>query len=242
MSHTPPPLLWLFDIDGTLIDSGGAGGLAMNAALQDCFDVLPKPGVVSFAGRTDRAIVSDLLEAHQVSSSDENVGQVYRSYMQRLPEALEQCNGRVLPGVLNWLDHLRHRDMALGLVTGNMAAAARKKLEYYGLWDYFAFGGFGDDHVDRADVAMAAFAAAQQELGVNAHPAKTWVVGDTPHDVRCAKTCRFNSIAVGTGGYTEEQLRPDAPNLFLQSLHELEALVKITDNPEGVEPDAGTAG
>src|SRR5207244_1852351 len=106
----------------------------------------------------------------------------------RLPDSLNRHNGRVLPGIVALLQTLRSRqDAALGLLTGNVRAGARVKLGHYGLFEHFAFGGFGDLHFDRDDVAREALAETRTHVGAHVPPERIWVIGDTPLDVRCAR-------------------------------------------------------
>src|SRR5207248_2087626 len=105
-----------------------------------------------------------------------------------------------------------------GLLTGNTRAGAQRKLAHFGLWDYFPFGGFGDDHLDRDDVARMALAEAESHLGAAVDPASVWVIGDTPLDVRCAKAVGANAVAVATGWHALEELHATGADLVLEHL------------------------
>ena len=150
----------LFDIDGTLIDTAGAGGAGMRAAISEAFgepddgrDILAG---IPFAGRTDRAIVRDIFAAHGEPFTEGNFRTFLSHYVRRLPHTLAAKDGRVLPGVVALLDALAARgDVRLGLLTGNFRRGAELKLGHYGLAGYFHFdtGGFGDQHLERNDVA-----------------------------------------------------------------------------------------
>src|SRR5262249_49167099 len=143
-------------------------------------------GQVAYSGRTDRAIIRDLLRLHCLEESPACWEQLVAGYLRRLPDCLRRHSGKVLPGIQSILDGLaRREDVAVGLLTGNLRAGARLKLGHYGLFDYFAFGGFGDDHWERDDVAREALAAVQAHLDGKAHPRRIWVIGDTPLDVQC---------------------------------------------------------
>src|SRR5262245_37634468 len=149
----------LFDIDGTLLASGGAGKAALESAFTEIFGIALHVHV-PYSGRTDRAIARDLLSQHDVEPSHENWQRLVAGYLARLPDSLNNHQGRVLPGILALLQSLQQRtDIALGLLTGNIRAGARVKLGHYGLYEHFAFGGFGDQHFDRDDVAREALAA-----------------------------------------------------------------------------------
>lgn len=203
----------LFDIDGTLIRAGGAGKRAMESALCEEFGVDAVRAAVEYSGRTDRAIAADLLAAHGREPSPANVAGLVAAYLGRLPAALRDRPGEVLPGVRELLAALAGRaDVLVGLLTGNARAGARLKLGHYGLWGGFACGGFGDDVFDRDDVARAAVADAARHLGRAIDPAELWVIGDTPLDVSCARAVGATAVAVCTGWHTRAELadcRPD---------------------------------
>lgn len=190
----------LFDIDGTLVRTGGAGKVAMEAALCEEFGVTLAAEEIPYSGRTDVAIGSDLLAAHRVEPSAANLGRLLDGYLARLPAALAAVRGTICPGITDLLPPLKTRsDVLLGLLTGNVRAGAMRKLGHYGLWDFFAAGGFGDEHADRDDVARAAVRSVERHLGRAVNPADVWVIGDTPLDVRCARAIGATAVAVATG-------------------------------------------
>jgi phosphoglycolate phosphatase-like HAD superfamily hydrolase len=122
----------------------------------------------------------------------------------------------VLPGILALLETLQKReDIALGLLTGNIRAGARVKLGHYGLFEHFAFGGFGDHHFDRDDVAREALAAVHENVHPQMPTERIWVIGDTPLDVKCARAIGVKVAAVATGVHSVEQLRETAPDVTL---------------------------
>jgi phosphoglycolate phosphatase-like HAD superfamily hydrolase len=208
----------LFDIDGTLLASGGAGKAALETTLCEDFQRDLRVAV-PYAGRTDRAIARDLFLHHDLADTPENWHKLVAGYLRRLPAHLESKNGHVLPGIHALLAALQHRgDVALGLLTGNTRAGARTKLGHYQLFDHFAFGGFGDHHLDRDDVARDAWAAAREQCGNALTPERTWVIGDSPLDVRCARAIGARAVAVATGGHAIEQLLPHGADLTLNNL------------------------
>src|SRR5262249_4886058 len=149
----------LFDIDGTLISSGGAGKAALEMALADAFNLPHRIEKLSLSGRTDRAIIRDILRLYAIADTPENWRRLTEAYLSHLPGCLERLNGRILPGIVELLARLHTRDdVLLGLLTGNVRAGARTKLGHFGLYEFFPFGGFGDDHFDRDDVAREALA------------------------------------------------------------------------------------
>jgi phosphoglycolate phosphatase len=214
----PHMIACLFDIDGTLLASGGAGKAALELAFTEIFGVALRVQI-PYSGRTDRAIARDLLRAHDIDDSLENWQRLLAGYLERLPASLNRHHGRVLPGILGVLAALQKRsDVAIGLLTGNVRAGARVKLGHFGLYEHFAFGGFGDHHFDRDDVAREALAAVQAHVGVQAMPERIWVIGDTPLDVRCARAIGANVVAVATGIHSLEQLQAERPDLALSDL------------------------
>jgi phosphoglycolate phosphatase len=232
----------LFDIDGTLIESGGAGQLAFAEAFAMEFDVDELSGEISFAGRSDRAIALDLMRVHGVEGTQANWQRFSQCYVRRLPETLQARTGRVLPGVTSFLDALDAMpDVHIGLLTGNIPSGARAKLSHYGIYERFAFGGFGDRATDRNEIARQALTAATQYLqnvcdGASAELCGTMVIGDTVHDIRCARAIDAVAVAVPTGHTPAETLAAEAPDLLLEDLEEfprlLEQIQQVTRQAE----------
>lgn len=207
----------LFDIDGTLIASGGAGKAALEAALAEVFGIAPVITKLQLSGRTDRAIITDLFREHSIADTLENHERLRVAYLRRLPRYLPA--GRVLPGIADLLAHLAGRsDVAIGLLTGNVRAGAQAKLGFFGLHDYFPFGGFGDRHLDRDDVAREALAEVKHRFNGSIHPKDIWVVGDTPLDIRCARSIGARAVGVATGWHSLEILAEHEPDLLLADL------------------------
>jgi phosphoglycolate phosphatase len=211
--------VFLFDIDGTLVNTGGAGRIAMSAAFEAIYGVCDKVEGVQFSGRTDRVIARDLAIAHGFEDDDATWRRFRDAYLEHLPEALRLGAGRLLPGVENLLDELCEDKTAhLGLLTGNINEGARLKLSYYGVWDRFSFGGFGDEHFERNEVARTAFKQAERKLDKKIDPKKVWVIGDTPLDVACARAIGANAVAVATGFYNADALAECQPDLLVEDL------------------------
>lgn len=220
----------LFDIDGTLLQTGGAGQLAFARAFANDFDVLEISRDVPFAGRTDRAIALDLMKAHGVTPSDANWTLFTQRYLEYLPGALADAKGAVLPGVVQIIDELAARsDVALGLVTGNVRAGAGMKLEHYQIADRFTFGGFGDHTVNRNDVAAAAIEAAAQHVGDIRDLAGAMVIGDTIHDITCARSIDAFAVAVATGSSPRSELQEGQPDLLLDDLTAPDELMQAVE-------------
>jgi phosphoglycolate phosphatase-like HAD superfamily hydrolase len=230
-----PKHVVLFDIDGTLISSGGAGKAALEAALASEFGIERISDAVDLRGRTDRAIVAELLRCHALSACAETERRLREAYLRHLPEHLKQRGGCVLPGVAELLATLRQRaDVALGLLTGNIREGARIKLGHYGLFEHFAFGGFGDHHLDRDDVAREALAEVKARFNGIVAAERIWVIGDTPLDIRCARAIGARAVAVGTGWHARAELEEHAPDLLLLDLQDPHPLLRCWD------PDTST--
>jgi phosphoglycolate phosphatase len=203
----------LFDIDGTLIHTRGAGMAALREGMREAFGIAEPTDRVAVHGRTDRGITRDFFRHHGVDDIPAHWERFREAYLRVLPGTLAARPGTVLPGVLLLLETLAaRRDIALGLLTGNTREGARIKLAHYGLDRYFAFGGFGDDHLERDDVAREALGEVASRLNGNVNLERVWVIGDTPMDVRCGRAIGARVIAVATGNHSRDELagaRPD---------------------------------
>jgi phosphoglycolate phosphatase-like HAD superfamily hydrolase len=223
----------LFDIDGTLIKTGGAGKAALEGALTRVFGIAPATEELSYSGRTDRAIIRDLFALHGVPDTAANCQRLTTAYLERLPGCLQLGTGRVLPGIAELLEQLNGRaDVLIGLLTGNLRAGARAKLGHFGLFDYFVCGGYGDVHLDRDDVAREALAEVRQRLNGTLVLDRVWVIGDTPLDVRCARAVGARVAAVATGWHSTEELAAHQPDLLMADLSDAtELLDRIVARP-----------
>ncbi len=225
------------DIDGTLVLTGGAGQAAFARTFADDFGVPAIDREVTFAGRSDRAIAMDLFLAHGVEPSAENWERFRVGYLSRLEQSLITTRGEVLPGVMELLAALAARgDVALGLLTGNLREGARRKLIHYDLWHWFPFGGFGDEHLDRRDIAAAALAAAHAHLNGQSRSAtnsadvgQVLVIGDTLNDITCGRSIDARCVAVPTGHTTAEALRSAQPDVLVDSLRDIEPILALLD-------------
>lgn len=219
----------LFDIDGTLLHSGGAGQAGIERALELAFGVTAPTTGIPTAGRTDRAIGVDLIRFHGLEDSDSTHARLQETYLQLLPSELDNRQGVVYPGVRELLARLSQRDdVLLGLLTGNYREAAWQKLRHFGLAEHFAFGGFGDDHADRDEVArQALMAATEHHAPQEINRDKLWVIGDTPADVRCGRAIGARVIAVATGMYSVEELKPFNPDHLFADFSDVEAILSL---------------
>jgi len=215
--------LILFDIDGTLIATDGAGERAFGEVCRAEFGVLNGTLRLHFAGRTDPSIVRDFFTHHEIEPSPENFRRFFDRYVFVLEHMLGQLNGRVLPGVHAWLSALGAGTPMplLGLLTGNINLGARIKLSHFGLWDHFETGAFGDDHEDRNQLAHIAHARARLRLGEDLRGDEILVIGDTPRDIECARAIGAKVLAVATGGYTLDELRSQRPEWAVKALEQI---------------------
>jgi phosphoglycolate phosphatase len=210
--------LFLLDIDGTLLKSGGAGQAAMEAALLAEFGATHPSQDIEYAGRTDFAITHDLFAHFGIAANAGNWSRFQQTYFRMLPDSLSGRGGLVLPGVTTLLEMLSSRaDIAVGLLTGNFEQGAQLKLNHFGIAHHFSFGGFGDVHRDRDDVARMALQAARQHHARETFD-RVWVLGDTPADIRCARAIQAEVLAVATGHFTTSDLAPHRPDVLLEDL------------------------
>ncbi|HEV3140070.1 MAG TPA: haloacid dehalogenase-like hydrolase, partial [Vicinamibacterales bacterium] len=191
--------LLFFDIDGTLVLTGGAGSRAMTSAFAELFAVPDAFRNIDMPGRTDAWILSDALALHGLAAVSTERTHFYDVCLRHLAIELEKPHARklVMPGVRLLLDALSARDDAyLALLTGNFEAAARAKLEYFDLWKYFPCGAFGDDAPNRNGLLPKAIARVTACGGPTVPARDAIVIGDTPLDVACAAASGARSIAV----------------------------------------------
>lgn len=226
----------LFDIDGTLLMSGGAGQAAMETALESTFGVTAATENIPVAGRTDRAITADMMRFHGVEETAANRERFRDEYLRHLPGELASRGGLVLPGVEPLIRELAVRsNLLMGLLTGNFRRGAELKLRHFGLWNFFRCGGYGDEHHSRDDVARAALADARR-LDRDGKFKDVWVFGDTPADVQCGRAIGATVVAVATGHFTMEELERCEPDHLLEDFSDIELVLGILE-PGEPDPD-----
>lgn len=218
--------LILFDIDGTLLTSGGAGERALRLGFRDRFGIDDDLSKIEIAGRTDSGIVRRMLAAHRLPETLENIAAFFDGYLHHLAREIPRTPGRLLPGILPLLDALKPRaDMVLALLTGNLARGAEIKLLHYGVWHFFEFGAYADDHHDRDQLGHFAKARALERHGIDFAPERIFVLGDTPHDITCARAIGAQAIAIATGKFTRDQLATHAPDFLFDDLGDIAAVL-----------------
>jgi len=225
-SEIRPKRLYLFDIDGTLITSGGAGVNSYTEAVHDfCGGTIALQGI-NFAGNTDTGIARTVLTAAGMPPTDANIMGLLDAYLAILPKRIGLHKGRVLPGIIPILDSLKERsDCVLGLLTGNLAAGAEVKLTHYGVWHYFAFGAYADDHHVRNELGPVAMARALEEHGEEFTADRIYVIGDTPRDIECGKAFGAVTVAVATGKYSHEELASHTPDFLFDDFSDPDAVL-----------------
>lgn len=213
--------LLLFDIDGTILTTGGCGERALRHAVKDFFGEDDDLHDIEIAGRTDTGIARQLLRKYE--RDEKHAMEVLEHYLRHLPLLLPQIQGRLLPGVRELLDALQQRsDVVLALLTGNLQRGAEYKLSHYGVWHYFGFGAFADDHHDRNELGPVALRRAR-ERGHDIPLERVFVIGDTPKDIACARACGVRAVGVATGGSTYETLSAAMPDALLRDLSDINA-------------------
>jgi len=225
------PGLILFDIDGTLLLSGRAGLRAMTRTFEKTFGVADAFAGQHFGGRTDSFLVSQALQAAGLPDTPEQHEQFRANYIPLLAEEIQHPgtgHKGLMPGALELLEALEdHQHLHLALLTGNYRAAAEIKLQHFEIFDFFEWGAFSDDAADRnALVPIARRRAETYDIPPEAI-ARVIVIGDTPHDIECARVANARCIAVATGGFTEEQLAAAGADVVLPDLTDTEAVLAL---------------
>jgi phosphoglycolate phosphatase len=223
--------LILWDIDGTLIKSHGAGVRAMEKALTKRFGVTVDLGSIDWAGRTDSWITGEVFRHVGLPDTPQNAHDYLEAYLEQLPRELSAGQpGVVLPGILELLETLHHRkDLAQGLLTGNLRRGAELKLTHHQVWHYFEFGAFADDSPRRNDLGPHALRRAQERHAVAFAPANTFIIGDTPHDIECGKVIGAQTIAVATGTFSYEELARHAPTAVFTDFADTAAFLRVIE-------------
>lgn len=216
--------LVLFDIDGTLIRTGGAGVKAFERVFHLVFGVPNATRQMQFAGRTDRSLVREFLTTRQLEASDLEFDQFFAHYVFLLDQMLHQNKGEICPGVGEFIQALLElpQPPTLGLLTGNIRLGAEIKLRHHNLWDFFVTGAFGDDHENRNQLASIASRRGAELLGRDLKGSEILVIGDTPLDVECGKSIQARTVAVATGGCKLDELARHNPDVAIKTLQDLD--------------------
>ena len=212
--------LVLFDIDGTLVRTGGAGVKAFARAFEAEFGLTDGAERLKFAGRTDVSLVREFFSHHGIEPDATHFERFFETYLFWLNKMILECKGGVCPGVHPFMNGLRTLSTPplVGLLTGNIRRGAEIKLRHYDLWKKFAFGGFADDHEERDHIAAIAKERGEDVLKMKLRGEEVLVIGDTPLDIRCARAIGAKVLAVATGGSKIEELREHKPDWAVEDL------------------------
>ena len=212
----------LFDIDGTLLVTGGAGAVAWRHAFQELHGIDVDIAEHTAEGMTDPEIAAIIFrEVIGREGEQSERARVIAAYLRKLPEAVAESEGyRLMPGVEEVLDRLIDAGMLLGLVTGNIEAAAHVKLSRGNLNRFFSFGGYGSDSADRTEVTKAALRRGELVSGGTLGDGACFSVGDTPRDVRAGHGAGIKVVGVATGKYSSEELRESGADWALETVEE----------------------
>jgi phosphoglycolate phosphatase-like HAD superfamily hydrolase len=218
--------LLLFDIDGTLLLSAGAGRRAILAAIREYVSDLEPMRGIRFDGKTDPQIVTELFEAGGDPEPDEPVRmtRVLERYVSLLEHELTGSDhgAAPMPGVPALLERLGRSGAVLGLLTGNVVPGARLKLRAARIdWEQFVVGAYGSDHARRAELPIIAARRAEPWFGRIPDGPDVVIIGDTPADVACAASIGARTVAVATGGYTQAELAETGADAVLPDLSDL---------------------
>jgi phosphoglycolate phosphatase-like HAD superfamily hydrolase len=217
-------LVWLFDIDGTLLLTQGAGREALVRALRSHHAIEDDLAGIPFAGRTDLLITNDIAARHGIVFADGQRARFFGAVADEMRALMRTPRGGLLPGVPELLGALATEPgWVTALLTGNESEMARIKLGAYGIAHRFAWGTFGEEGPDRDALARLAVERAADRHGVA--PDRCIVVGDTEHDVACARAAGARAVAVASGSHTRERLGACAPDLLLDDLRDAAAIV-----------------
>lgn len=220
--------IFLFDIDGTLMDSGGAGRRSLDNAFASVCGTIKAMDRISLAGKTDPQIIKEALTANSIPADKNTVTRIERSYLSHLEREILAARKHLKPGIPALLEEIAASGRSpIGLLTGNLELGAEIKLGSLGIRSYFSFGAFGSDHEDRNELLPIALRRYGELTGRDASPSDCIVVGDTPRDVECAKPYGATVVAVETGYSTADELRAAGADAVLKDLSDIPAFLGL---------------
>jgi len=217
--------LVLFDIDGTLIRTGGAGVKAFAKVFETEFRAVDGFEKLKFAGRTDTGLVREFFGYHGISATPGNFERFFERYVFWLDHILHETKTSVCAGVWEFIRELQGlpKPPVLGLLTGNIRLGAEIKLRHAGLWEVFVTGGFADDSEERDKIAAIAKERGSRLLKAELPGEQVVVIGDTPLDIRCGRAIGAKVLAVATGTVAKEELEAHKPDWAVRDLGEVKA-------------------
>ena len=228
--------LVLFDIDGTLVRTGGAGVKAFARVFATEFNAVDGFERLKFAGRTDVSLVRQFFGYHGIEATAKNFDRFFERYVFWLDHILRESEAKACDGVLDFIQGLRKLPAPplLGLLTGNIRLGAEIKLRHLGLWDTFETGAFADDHEQRDQIARIAKERGARLLKRNLKGDEVVVIGDTPLDILCGKAIEAKVLAVATGVFGVDELKANGPEWAVATLAELTPEVVLGGDQKGV--------
>lgn len=222
--------LILFDIDGTLIETGGAGLTSLNMAFYDVLGVKDAIQGMSLAGKTDPQIIKEIMKFHKVEVTDNSISDICNRYVEHLNVQIHTHKGKLKPGIKELLDRLVTTSHKIGLLTGNIEQGAKIKLTTYGINEYFLSGAFGSDNYDRNLLVPEACRKFREQFGLQFNYSDCIIIGDTPRDVYCAKPHGAKAIAVATGPYSIDELSNIGADMVLSDLSDTDGVIRFIDD------------
>jgi phosphoglycolate phosphatase len=223
--------LVLFDIDGTLIRTGGAGVKAFAKVFETEFKAVDGFERMKFGGRTDTGLVREFFGYHDIPATPENFRRFFERYVFWLDHILKETQTTVCTGVWDLIRGLQGlaKPPVIGLLTGNIRLGAEIKLRHAGLWDVFVTGGFADDNEERDRIAAIAKERGSRLLNEELRGEQVVVIGDTPLDIRCARAIGAKVLAVATGMVPIEELASHKPEWVVKDLSQLAPVEIVQD-------------
>ncbi|TFG74253.1 MAG: HAD family hydrolase [Thermodesulfobacteriales bacterium] len=221
--------LLLFDIDGTLLLTNGAGTRAANRAFENIYGISEAMTKIDAAGKTDPIILKEIFKNElNRDYSHEEAKELYKLYIPFLEEETSASETTVMPGIPRLLENLsRREDIVLGVATGNIEQGAWIKLKSAGLDHHFKFGGFGSDSHLREHLIIKAKERAIDHVDNGTDIQKTFVIGDTPYDINHGRAAGAVTVGVATGSYSRAELEEHSPDHLFDDLNNLEIVLGI---------------
>ncbi|MBN2654853.1 MAG: HAD hydrolase-like protein [Nitrospirae bacterium] len=223
--------LLLFDIDGTLLDCGGAGSRSLQTSFAEMFGVHNAFEGISMSGKTDPQIIRESLTKHGIPH-DGLIPKLLQIYITNLKSEITKSDKKLMPGVAEALDAVTSRpdNFLSGILTGNIEAGAHIKLGAFGLNRYFAAGAYGSDHEERNNLLPFAVERFKKTIGIKIEYKDCIIIGDTPRDVECAKLHGAKCIGVATGPYEYSELANAGADSVFKTLEDTESLLIAINN------------
>jgi phosphoglycolate phosphatase len=222
--------LLLFDIDGTLVRTAGAGRKSMERSFKKIYGIENGFENIYMMGRTDPSIFQEALDNHGVQWDEGQAEAFKKEYFDILRVEIEvpRPGKRLCPGISRILSEAEQRpDLVLGLLTGNWKTSAYIKLEHFGMDTFFPFGAFGDDSALREELVPFALKRFQEYSPSILQNEDVYIIGDTPADIHCARPYGARTIAVATGFHSTEELAPENPDYLFENLGNVREILEL---------------